>query len=492
MPTNRPLRVFLCHSSNDKSAVRELYKKLRTEAEDWIDPWLDKMKILPGQNWRVVIEEAVEASDIVIICISNHSINKEGFIQREIRYAYDLALEKPDGVIFLIPLRLENCEVPRGMRSFQWVDYFGKGKKAQYSNLLEALNLRHEQKLRLDAKEKDLSHKNEEKIIKEAKRRPIIQSSNLPNNRSLPQIEETVIKKKTPKVKAISVSKREPKAIQKSRVVKTLVGKKEKKIKKNEPVVETLNIKRTIKLTTAWIEKNKITLSNGMEFMRVPAGKFIMGSDNYGGYDNPQHAVDIPYDYWMARFPVTNNLYNTYAKTRGIPRLGYEWEKINDHPARHVEWVYILEYCRWLNDFLKNELPSGLIIRLPTEAEWEKAARGTDGHEYPWGNAFDKDNCNSMYSRKDDTTPVDLYSPQGDSPFGCADMSGNLWECTHSLLKPYPYKVNDGREDEISSGLRVSRGGCFSGNAVNCVSRDFYLASPSHGFRICIAPPLPK
>ncbi len=150
MTTNRPLRVFLCHSSNDKPAVRELYQKLRAEAEDWIDPWLDKMKILPGQNWRIVIEEAVEASDIVIICLSNHSVNKEGFVQREIRYAYDLALEKPDGVIFLIPLRLEECEVPRGMRSLQWVDYFGVEKDEQYSNLLEAMKLRHKQKLSLE------------------------------------------------------------------------------------------------------------------------------------------------------------------------------------------------------------------------------------------------------------------------------------------------------------------------------------------------------
>jgi hypothetical protein len=148
--TNRPLRVFLCHSSNDKPAVRELYNALKSH--EWIDPWLDKMKILPGQNWRMVIEEAVETSDIVIICLSNHSVNKEGFIQREIRYAYDLALEKPDGVIFLIPLRLEECEVPRGVRSFQWVDYFGFEKNEQYSNLLESLKLRLKQKLDFEKK----------------------------------------------------------------------------------------------------------------------------------------------------------------------------------------------------------------------------------------------------------------------------------------------------------------------------------------------------
>lgn len=141
----RPLlQVFLCHASNDKPAVRGLYDALKSE--NWIDPWLDKMKILPGQNWRIVIEEAVEKSDVVIICLSRHSIGKEGFVQCEIRYAYDLALENPDGMIFLIPLRLEECEVPRGLRSFQWVDYFGNDKENQYQNLIESLELRFKQK----------------------------------------------------------------------------------------------------------------------------------------------------------------------------------------------------------------------------------------------------------------------------------------------------------------------------------------------------------
>lgn len=139
------LKVFLCHASQDKSSVRELSQRLYSEG--WIDTWLDEKKILPGQDWREVIEEAVESSDIVIICLSSNSVNKEGHVQKELRYAREIALEKLEGSIFLIPLRIDECEVPRGVRFYQWADYFGEKKDETYNSLLEALKLRYEQKL---------------------------------------------------------------------------------------------------------------------------------------------------------------------------------------------------------------------------------------------------------------------------------------------------------------------------------------------------------
>ena len=101
----RPLRVFLSYASQDRPAVRELYHRLK--AEGWIDPWLDVENLTFGQYWTTVIEEALDAADVVIIFLSKNSVQKEGFIQRELNYAWELSLEKPRNVIFIIPFRLD-------------------------------------------------------------------------------------------------------------------------------------------------------------------------------------------------------------------------------------------------------------------------------------------------------------------------------------------------------------------------------------------------
>lgn len=133
---SRPLRVFLCHSSNDKAAVRELYHRLRA---DEVEPWLDEEDLLPGQDWQQEIPKAVRNSDIVIVCLSQGAVNKRGYIQKEIRYALDVADEQPERTIFLIPLKLEECDVPDRLTRWQWVNYFdGRG----HERLLLALKAR--------------------------------------------------------------------------------------------------------------------------------------------------------------------------------------------------------------------------------------------------------------------------------------------------------------------------------------------------------------
>jgi hypothetical protein len=139
--SSRPLRVFLCHSSNDKPVVRELYQRLREE--DWIDPWLDENKLYPGQDWNFEIEKAVEEADIILVCLTKNSVNKEGYVQRELRIVLDLADYKPEGTLFVIPVRLEECDPPRRLRSWQYADYFPEGERdAAYQRMLVSLRMR--------------------------------------------------------------------------------------------------------------------------------------------------------------------------------------------------------------------------------------------------------------------------------------------------------------------------------------------------------------
>jgi len=439
--TNRPLRVFLCHSSNDKPVVRELYQKLR--AETWIQPWLDEEEIYPGQDWNFAIEKAVEAADVIIVCLTRNSINKEGYVQRELRFVLDIALTKPEETIFVIPLRLEECDPPRRLRAWQYADYFEGQRDRALQRLLVSL------KRRADG----LGLIFEVPATQEIKPTEVGRASS-PTNEDAPR--ESQAQSLTYEIPA----------------------------------------------------SNKLTLSNGVEFMRVPAGKFLMGStkeNKLASDEQPQHTVDIPYEYFMARFPVTNELYNAYFKARGNKHPVDGWGKKKDHPVVNVSWNDAMEYCKWLNDLLKAELPSGLVLRLPTEAEWEKAARWKpspsgrgqgegEALEWPWGNDFDKNKCNST-GGKGGTTSVGLYSRQGDSPFGCADMAGNVREWTHSLFKPYPYKANDGREHENASGRRVLRGGSFYINErfARCASRfgsDITRLNVTFGFRVVASPNL--
>jgi len=202
----------------------------------------------------------------------------------------------------------------------------------------------------------------------------------------------------------------------------------------------------------------------GIEFAEIPAGKFLMGSTadnpNAGDDEKPQHTVDIPYAYRIGRYLVTNAQYRAFAEAT---KTGWKTEAPDDHPAVQVNWNDAVAFCAWLTDELRQsgELSQSDVIRLPTEAEWEKAARGEFGNEYPWGNEWDASKCNTYEGGKGGTTPVGAYSPAGDSPYGAADMAGNVWEWCSSLLKPYPYKLEDGREDLKAGGNRVLRGGAW-------------------------------
>ena len=208
---------------------------------------------------------------------------------------------------------------------------------------------------------------------------------------------------------------------------------------------------------------------DGKEMVRVPAGEFLYGDD--------RQKVSLP-EFWIDKTPVTNGEfahfvqvtgYKTTAEQTGIgcAYTGGKWEDAQgadwrhpggpetdiqskaDHPVVQVSWEDAVAYARWAGK------------RLPTEQEWEKAARGTDGREYPWGNQEPTRELCNFGQNEQGTTPVGKYSPQGDSPYGCADMAGNVWEWTSSLYEDYPYEADQRHEDMSSAGHRVLRGGSF-------------------------------
>lgn len=505
----RPLKVFLCHASQDKPAVRELSRRLI--GDGWIDTWLDENKLLPGQDWRLSIEEAVETSDVVIICLSENSVSKEGYVQKELRYAREIALEKPDETIFLIPLRLDDCGVPRGLRFYQWVDYFGEKKNEAYNALVESLKLRHKQKLRLEETECEASVRSTQKV---ADRESVESSTQEPAKRksaakiakplaSGQRLRSTVIGSyiivsvcllitigaclwMAPRLNLPAWMWDAPKPTATVTTITLTPTKQQTPAWTFTPVlakIETPTKTRTPIPTSLPIE---IKDTKDVRMVLVPAGEFNMGSNNGDSSERPVHQVYLD-AFYIDKYEVTNAHYQACVAAGGcqydewsmghsLTRSNYYANpKYNDYPVVNVYWEEAKTYCEWRG------------ARLPTEAEWEKAARGTDGRTYPWGEGISCSYAN--YSDcKGDTTEVGSYL-KGESPYGVYDMAGNVWEWVNDVYDENYYQ-NSSHTNPLgptsSSSLHVLRGGAWFSSDVRSANRDIHLASgwPNYyGFR---------
>ena len=245
----------------------------------------------------------------------------------------------------------------------------------------------------------------------------------------------------------------------------------------------------------------------------IPGGSFVLGSDpatDPESYEDeqPQHQV-IVQEFSLAKYPVTVAEYQCAVEAGGVgvpePQvlavrgaqagpdhqqlLYLTWEEQRTHPDFPVRalknWFEAYRYTRWVAAL------TGQAWRLPTEAEWERAAKGTDSRRYPWGNAWDPERVQSRWGSQPlwNCGPIGMH-PQGASPYGVEDLVGNVSEWTSSLYRPYPYDPHDGREDPlVQEEYAVSRGGSWlsdpqqmrttyrddEGNWVNC---GFRLACP--------------
>ncbi len=233
-------------------------------------------------------------------------------------------------------------------------------------------------------------------------------------------------------------------------------------------------------------------------FVEIPAGPFLMGEGR------EEHEVELGV-YYVARYPVTVAQFRAFVQESGyeVDKLWGRYNSLDNHPVVMVSWHDTRVYCDWLAERLQGGegtpeplarllREEGWVVRLPTEAEWEKAARGTDGRIYPWGDEGDPERANCGDTRVGATSAAGCF-PDGASPYGVQDLSGNVWEWCHSLYEDYPYDPADGRENPQAGGRCVWRGGAFYVDEwdVRCALR--FRLNPDVrddrlGFRVVIVP----
>jgi formylglycine-generating enzyme required for sulfatase activity len=395
-------QVFISHATAaDGEFAQRLAGDLRRLG---VKVWIAPESIRTGESWVKAIERGLRESSHVVIVLTPAALESK-WVEKETDVA--IARERR-GQIKIIPLSVEECEIPPLLDSYQMV-FFRQGYEAGLSRLARDLGL--------------------------------------------------------------SVAPAEP-------------------VPAPRQVTQSVPAPEVVSPTI--LERHELFEP---EMILIPAGEFLMGSDpkkdkDTYEWEQPQHTLYLP-DYYLAKTPVTNAQYAAFVEATGYRSPGH-WENKQppkgkeDHPVVYVTWHDAVDYCNWLAQV------TGKAYRLPSEAEWEKGARGTDGRIYPWGNEWDPARCNAKRGGPGHTTPVGTY-PQGASPYGLLDMVGNVWEWCHSLLKSYPYNPKDGREDPEASDNRVLRGGWFDASLrdVRCACSSWYLPfirSYNLGFRICVAP----
>jgi formylglycine-generating enzyme required for sulfatase activity/serine/threonine protein kinase len=267
-------------------------------------------------------------------------------------------------------------------------------------------------------------------------------------------------------------------------------------------------------VATPTVIKLRVWEADGAEMVFVPAGEFVMGSEELGDDERPVHQVYLD-EFWIDRYEVTNERfarfvdatgYRTEAETRGRGWLwkgseseeveGADWrhprgpgssiEGKQDHPVTLVSWNDADAYCRWAKK------------RLPSEAQWEKAARGPagpsplpspapHGRRYPWGDEFDSARANTKESGRGDTTPVGSFSPQGDSPYGASDLAGNVWEWVadwygsdYYSQSPLPTVANP--TGPATGTYKILRGGSWLFDAVYANTAFRYNIKPDYTY----------
>jgi len=447
-PTARdPRQVFLSHATADVAFAHRLAGDLR--AEGW-SVWIAPESIRPGEKWVEAIDRGLETSGVFVVALTPAAVGSR-WVRTETNAA--LTLEHRDLLSFL-PLDVDQCDVPLLWSGYQFTSF----RRSYEAGLADLLGL-------LDGTPVPAAPV-------ETGRRPVSTSDAKPTPRERYVKEEQWRQLQVLAHEIAAALGRQSGDDELREVYRRFNRQFDLRTYKKLP---RRRFPEGLAFLTAWrdevmaaapVETGRRPVSTmspnrrthektNIELIRIPAGPFLYGSadsDEMARSDEkPQRTVDLP-EYWIGRTPVTNDQFARFVRATGhktaAERKGYgrgwtgsKWEDIKgaswlhprgpesssagrgNHPVVQVSWEDAKAFCDWAG------------LALPTEAQWEKAARGTDGRIWPWGNEPPTaDRCN-FNMNVGDTTPVGQYSPKGDSPYGCWDMAGNVWEWLGSWYK---------------------------------------------------------
>jgi formylglycine-generating enzyme required for sulfatase activity len=410
---------------------------------DGVDAWLDKEKLLPGQDWELEIKKAVRAADVVVVCLSKQ-FNQRGFRQKEVRLALDTAMEMPEGEIFIIPARLEECENLESLRKWHWVDLF---EEKGYERLVRALHER-ANRIGVTLRNRRNELKQRSGTLPEITRKPYLPIAILGVILvALFNVRPLLNQSPTPSPTVTSME-----------AIKTATLLPPSNTPTNIPTDSPTPI--VIITFTPTVLPSEIMDEQGVPMALVPEGKFTMGSTDNFSNENPTHLVNLT-SFYIDKYEVTNRNYNlcvqkgeclppkkrgskTHESYFGNPEFDY-------YPVIYVTWDMARTYCQWRG------------ARLPSEAEWEKAARGADGRMYPWGDTIrnTESNYNGLMG---DLAVVGTYN-SGVSPYGLFDMAGNAQEWVSDWYQENYYSSLFGDvknpQGPLTGAERVIRGGSW-------------------------------
>jgi formylglycine-generating enzyme required for sulfatase activity len=444
-------QVFISYSRKDLEFVQRLADDLKTAG---LEVWYDLSGLDAGTRWGSEIQKAIKASQYFLVVISPNSIISE-WVENEFLYAKNQNLK-------IIPLLYKPCDLPMWSLNLHFIDIQGRNYLLNFPELIKALGL----------KEKPLQV---EQVLSVA-------TSHSPSPRKFKIKPTWIIGFLALVLIVFAAILGLPKIITWQASVATATMTSTLPPEASPLPTMTYTPSPPLEIGSTWVRSE-----DGMLMLYVPKGSFIMGSvDVVTAYNNDeQPVVNVNLDaFWIDQSEVTNGMY-TFCVEAGScqppselsssTRSSYYDDRAYlNYPVIFVSWEDALAYCKWAG------------ARLPTEAEWEKAARGPDGRTYPWGEGIDNSRAN--YNNNIGDTLVVGSFQNGNSIYNAYDMSGNVWEWVSSLYKPYPYNPDDGREDLDASGNRVVRGGSwwFTQTGVRSTIRNKFFPKNTYydlGFR---------